>query len=168
MLGHDLRRIRNRDAYALGWGVLLTTFTFYGSDYLPPALAPCPNPSWQDVASFCIAISFGVALVEGLNWVGGFFTRDSARLADIDVERSKSKSVRGDLLIPGGWIGLVLGLVLLITPYVMHDPSQCEPLRLGRISIRYVLDVLMLGYGLLLVGKLFQEINSKISPQKPE
>src|ERR1700686_5192929 len=102
MLGHDWRWIRNRDGYALGFGILLTIFTFFGYDYLPRALAPCPNPAWQDVASFFIALSLGVALVEGLNFLGWLVTRDSARLAKFEVSRSGSESSRCDLLIPRG------------------------------------------------------------------
>lgn len=168
MLGHDWRRIRNRDGYALGLGVLLTTYTFFGYDYLPWALAPCPNPAWQDVASFFIVLSLGVALVEGLNWVGWLITRDSSRPANFEVPRSESEPSRRDLLIPRGWTGLALGLILLIIPYVLHDPGQCAPVRLGRISFPYFVGAFMLAYGLLLVGRLFQEIHSKVSPQKPQ
>lgn len=152
----------------MGLGILLTIFTFFGYDYVPRALAPCPNPAWQDIASFFIVLSLGVALVEGLNLVGWLVTHDSARLANFEVPRSKSEPSNGDLLIPRGWTGLVLGLVLLITPYVLHAPSQCEPLESGRISFRFFLGTLMLAYGLLLVGQLFQEISAKASLQKPQ
>jgi hypothetical protein len=168
MLGHDWRLIRNRDAYALGLGVLLTMFTYSGSDYTPPALAPCSNAGWQNEASFFIALCLGVALVEGVNWVGGLITRDMARSANFEVPRSESEISGSDLLIPAGWTGLTLGLVLLIMPYIMFDPNQCEPLRFGRLSVRYVVGALAVAYGLLLMGQVFQSINSKGFSPKPK
>ena len=166
MFGDAWRRIRRRDFYALGLGVLFTTFTFFGYDYLPPALAPCPSPAWQNAVSFFMTLCLGVALVEGLNWVGWLITRNLARPAGFEFSKSEPDPSRRDLFIPGGWTGLALGVVLLITPYALHDPSQCEPLRFGTISFRFVLGALMIAYGLLLVGQLFREINSKVSLQK--
>jgi hypothetical protein len=166
MLGDNWRRIRNWYFCALDLGVLFTTFTFFGYDYLPRALAPCPNATWQNVVAFFMTLCFGVAVVEGLNWVGLLIARKLARPADFELPKSEPEPSRYDLLIPGGWTGLALSVVLLTTPYVMHDPSQCEPFRLGAISFRFVLGALMIAYGLLLVGQLFREINSKVSLQK--
>jgi hypothetical protein len=166
MLGNDWRRIRYRDFYALGLAFLFTVFTFFGYDYLPRALAPCPNAAWQDVIAFFVALCFGVAVIEGLNWAALLTACKLARQSNCEVSKSKSEPSHRDLLIPGGWTGLALGVVLLITPYVLHDASQCEPLRLGAISFRFVLGALMIAYGLLLVGQLFREINSRVSPQK--
>ena len=166
MLSDDWQRIRSRDFYALGLGVLFTIFTFFGYDYMPRALAPCPNGAWQDVVAFFVILCFGVAAVEGLNWIALLTVRKLARPVDYEFPKTKSELSHRDLLIPGGWTGLALGVVLLITPYAMHDASQCKPLPLGAISFRFVLGALMIAYGLLLVGQLFRDTNSKASLQK--
>jgi hypothetical protein len=158
-----LRRIRDRDFYGLGFGVLLTLFTYGPSDYLPPGLQPCPNSAWQDIVSFFIALSCGVALIEGLNWL---LTRKITRPAYLKATQTELEPFPNDLLIPRGWTGLTLGLVLLIVPYVMHSPEQCKLWQLGRISSRYVAGTLFLAYGLVLVGQVVLDINAKVSQQK--
>jgi hypothetical protein len=149
MFRPEWRRIRGRDTYALGFGVLLTLYMFGPSDYLPPALAPCPNSAWQDDVSFFVVLSCGVALVEVLNWL---FARNPAG---------------DDLLMPRGWTGVTLGLLLLVAPYVIHNPDRCELWHLGKISLGFVLSTVALAYGLVLVGQVIQDINTKVSRQKP-
>jgi len=138
-------------------------FTFLGDGYLPPRLAPCPGTSWQDVASFFIVISIGMTFIEGLNWAAWWITCD---LRERSNSEGDTETLRGDLVIPGGWIGLAFGLILLIVPYVLHDPSQCEQFYSGKVSVRYFVGALMLSYGALLVGQLFRDVNSRVSSQK--
>jgi hypothetical protein len=148
---------------AMLWGVFLISFIIYGDMYMgtPPRLAPCPNPDWHLVASFLVVLSLAVALVESLNWVGWFITRDSALPTEL-------KQPGGDLLVPNGWTGPALAIGLLAVAYVLRRPNLCEPLQFGTMSLREFVGTLSLAYGLLILTQSYHGLNLKSSSPKPE
>jgi hypothetical protein len=142
------------------WGGFLITFIVLGNDVTPPRLAPCPSLDWQDVTSFLVALSFAIAFVESLNWVGWLITRDQALTAD-------SERPGGNLLIPSGWAGPGLAVGLIAVAYVLRRSNLCEPLHFATISLRDFVGTLSLAYGLLILTQAYHGLNLKGSPPKP-
>ena len=104
---------------------------------LPP---PCGHTDWQQILSFLVALLAAITVIEALNWSAWHINRKIRRKVDGEM------SVRVDLLIPGGWFGLALGLCLLLA--FGYGLGPCKPVNLDG---RYIEGALALGYGLLVV-----------------
>jgi hypothetical protein len=133
-------------------------FTFLATDntrdsgFYVPLQPPCSNAGWHEVLSFFLVLSLSIALLEGLNWVGWLVKRNRVLRSDPIVSQTEIDPIYGiDMLLPRGWIGLALGLGLLLTAYGLHGPSPCVPAAYSTTPGRYIAGALALAYGLLLL-----------------
>jgi hypothetical protein len=161
MLQYEWRLVRTRYVIAMLSGELFITFMVWGAEGTARHFAPCPNFDWHSVASFFVVLSLAIALIESLNWVGWFITRDEGL-------RTELEQSGGDLFIPNGWAGPALALGLLAVAYVLRRPNPCEPLRLATMSLRDFVGTLTLAYGLLILTHPVHGAQPKGSPAKPE
>jgi hypothetical protein len=123
---------------------------FYGRYNQPPT--SCSNASWQEILPFFLVLSLAIAFVEGLNWVGWLVKRNLAMRSNSSVSQPQLDPFYGvDLLLPKGWMGLALGLALLLAVYRFHGPSLCVPAAYSTTPGRYFAGALTLAYGLLLL-----------------
>jgi hypothetical protein len=140
------RSVGIRFAVALLCGIFLITVLTLGphSFTLQRQLAPCPSADWHFVISFIIVFSLALALVESLNWLGWFITRDWA--APSDLMKSLSS-----LLRPGGWPSFVLVFSLLAIAFFLRSSDFCEPFHFGPTSFRDFVAVFFLAYGVFIL-----------------
>jgi hypothetical protein len=143
-------------------GVVLINFIVYGhpNEGAPP-LSPCPNLDWRFVVSSLVVLSLAIAIVETLNWVGWFITRDQA--LPIELEQ-----LGGGLFIPSGWFGPVFVFGLLVVAYVLRRPNLCEPLDFTVMTWRDLVSTLTLAYAFLIMSEAIFGGNRKGARWKPE
>jgi hypothetical protein len=152
MVGYGWSRILFRDAMVL-LAVALFTFTAVdgGDSPLPPPA--CSNAGWQEIVPFFLVLSAAIALIEGLNWLSWFMSRNlPIRGVFIRSQTQPEPTTGVDLLVPDGWIGAVLGFGLLFLTYRLHGPSPCKP-NLGNPRV-YLAGAFTLGYGLLVLAEV--------------
>jgi hypothetical protein len=159
MQEYQWRRVLSRDALTLLLGVIVIEFIITG-DKLPPRFAPCPELDWHFGALSLSVLSLSIMLLEGLTWVGWFITR--AQAIPPKLERTG-----GLLLNSGGWTGLGLAFGLVAVAYVLRRPNLCEPLRLATMSLRDLLAIFSLAYGLLILAQSYFGLSLGGSSTKP-
>ena len=145
-------------------GAVLTVagaFTFLATDntrqseFYIPLQPPCSNAGWKEILSFFLVLSLSIAFVEGVNWLGWRIKMNRAFRSESDVSWTEINSLSAiDMLLPNGWIGLALGIALLLTVYVLHGPSPCVSAALSTTPGRYLVGALSLAYGLLLLTQV--------------
>jgi hypothetical protein len=161
MLGYDWPRVLFRDGMVLVFVALLTLSTVGGFDSDLPR-PPCSYAGWREILPFFLVLSAAVALVEGLNWVTWLISRNLPMRGDsIRLQTQLDPTSGFDLLVPAGWIGVVMSFGLLFLTYRLHAPNPCRPPDFGNPEV-YLAGAFTLGYGLLILFETGFDVASRI------
>ncbi len=136
----------------------------YPATYIP-LQPPCSNAGWHEFLSFLLGLGLAIAFVECLNWVGWRLKRNLAKRSTSNMSPLEPNPLEGiDLLLPDGWLGLLLGTIFLwIAVYRLHGPNPCVPATYGSTPGGYLAGALTLAYALLALTQACFDLAWKFS-----